>query len=139
MIRVSDHILISEGDIIYRFSRSAGPGGQNVNKLNTRVTLLFNLARCRGLTNEQKQMIQERLSSRVSGEGVISVVSQRYRTQRANRLATRERFIELLRNALKETPVRKPTTVPYASKRDRLSRKRRRSEVKLLRKPVTFD
>ena len=139
MIQITNAIVISEGDIIYRFSRSAGPGGQNVNKLNTRVTLLFNLARCRGLTSDQKQLISDRLSSRVSDEGILTVVSQRHRTQRANRLTARQRLIDLLSDALKEIPVRKPTSTPYAAKKNRLRRKRRRSEIKQMRKPVTLD
>ena len=139
MVRLSDTLVVSEDDIIYRFSRSAGPGGQNVNKLNTRVTLLFNITRCRSLTEEQKRRLLARLSSRISDDCVLKVVSQRHRTQRANRLAAQRRLAELLSEALKELPIRKPTAVPYAAKQNRLRRKRRRSEIKQHRKPVSLD
>jgi ribosome-associated protein len=139
MIRINSDIAISEGDIVYRFSRSAGPGGQNVNKVNTRVTLFFNISRCRGLTDEQKQRLFTRLSSRISDDGLLTVVSQRHRTQSANRKSAQNRLIELLKTALRDIPVRKQTNVPHAEKRKRLLRKRRRSEIKQQRKSVTLQ
>ena len=139
MIRVTNSIVISDDDIVYRFSRSAGPGGQNVNKLNTRVTLLFNLAGCRTLTGEQKERLLSRLSNRISHDGLLTVASQRYRTQHANRRAAQQRLAELLEACLKNKPVRKQTAVPHASKQKRLRHKRRRSEIKQMRKSVAFD
>jgi ribosome-associated protein len=139
MIRLTDDLVISDDDVVYRFSRSAGPGGQNVNKLNTRVTLLFNLTGCRGLTDEQKKRLLTRLSGRISHDGFLTVVSQRHRTQNANRRSALLRLAELLTAALKDIPIRKRTAVPHAAKQKRLSRKRRRSELKQLRKPVGFD
>ncbi len=138
MIRINGDIVISEDDIIYRFSRSAGPGGQNVNKLNTRVTLVFNLAGCPTLTDKQKHLLLTRLSSRISDDGFLKIVSQRHRTQQANRKAAQQRLAELLENALVESPERKQTSVPYAARQKRLKHKRRRSEIKQLRKPVTL-
>ena len=139
MIRLTDDLVISDDDVVYRFSRSAGPGGQNVNKLNTRVTLLFNLTGCRGLTDEQKKRLLSRLSGRISDDGFLKVVSQRHRTQSANRRSALHRLAELLEAALKEMPVRKQTAVPHTAKQKRLRRKRRRSELKQLRKPVGLD
>jgi ribosome-associated protein len=139
MIRITDETVISEGDIIYRFSRSAGPGGQNVNKLNTRVTLLFDINHSRGLTAEQKQRLFDRLSSRISDDGLLAVVSQRHRTQSANRKSAQNRLVELLKAALRDMPVRKETDVPHGEKQKRLRRKRRRSEIKQMRKSVAFD
>jgi ribosome-associated protein len=139
MIRIRDDVVISEGDIIYHFSRSAGPGGQNVNKLNTRVTLLFDVAHSRSLSGEQKQLLFNRLSSRISDDGLLTVVSQRHRTQRANRVAALKRLVDLLSNALKEIPIRKATTTPQSAKQERLRRKRRRSEIKQMRKPVELE
>ncbi|MGA2171726.1 MAG: alternative ribosome rescue aminoacyl-tRNA hydrolase ArfB [Sedimentisphaerales bacterium] len=139
MIRLTDNIVISDADIVYKFSRSAGPGGQNVNKLNTRVTLLFNLAGCRGLTDEHKRRLFARLSSRISNDGFLKVVSQRYRTQNANRRAAQHHLADLLESALEEVPVRKQTVVPYGAHQRRLQHKRRRREIKRMRKSVTFD
>jgi ribosome-associated protein len=139
MIRITDETVISEGDIVYRFSRSAGPGGQNVNKLNTRVTLLFDIGHSRGLTAEQKQRLFDRLSSRISDDGMLTVVSQIHRTQSANRKSAQNRLVELLKAALRDMPVRKQTDVPHGEKQKRLRRKRRRSEIKQLRRPVGLD
>lgn len=139
MIRITGETVISEGDIVYRFSRSVGPGGQNVNKLNTRVTLLFDIGHSRGLTAEQKQRLFDRLSSRISDDGLLTVVSQRHRTQSANRKSAQNRLVELLKFALRDMPVRKETDVPHAEKQKRLLRKRHRSEIKQMRRPVGFD
>ncbi|MGB7583186.1 MAG: alternative ribosome rescue aminoacyl-tRNA hydrolase ArfB [Sedimentisphaerales bacterium] len=139
MIRIIGETVISEGDIVYRFSRSAGPGGQNVNKLNTRVTLFFDINKSRCLTTEQKQLLFDRLSSRISDDGLLTIVSQRHRTQIANRKSAQNRLVELLKFALRDIPVRKETDVPHAEKRKRLRRKRHRSEIKQLRKSVAFD
>ena len=139
MIRITDETVISEGDIVYRFSRSSGPGGQNVNKVNTRVTLLFDIDHSRGLTTEQKQRLFERLSSRISDDGFLTVVSQRHRTQSANRKSAQNRLVELLKAALRDMPVRKQTGVPHGEKQKRLRRKRRRSEIKQMRKSIAFD
>lgn len=138
MIRINDFLVIKEADITYRFSRCAGPGGQNVNKLNTRVTLLFDVAGSRCLTNEQKQTLFNRLSSRISKDGLLKVVSQRHRTQRANRRAAQKRLVDLLSEALKEIPVRKATETPGFAYQDRLRRKRHHSEIKQMRKSVTL-
>ncbi len=139
MIQVTDDIAISDDEITYKFSRSAGPGGQNVNKLNTHVTLFFNLAASPAFTDTQKKRLSTKLSRRISKDGLLKVVSQRHRTQRANRRAAQERLAELLSDALKEKPVRKQTRVPYTAKQKRLRKKRRRSELKSQRKSVPLD
>lgn len=139
MIRITDDTVVSEGDIVYRFSRSSGPGGQNVNKLSTRVALLFDINHSRGLTAEQKELIFDRLSSRISDDGLLTVVSQRHRTQSANRKSAQNRLVELLKAALRDIPVRKETGVPHGEKQKRLRRKRRRSEIKQMRRPVALD
>jgi ribosome-associated protein len=139
MIRITGETVISEGDIVYRFSRSSGPGGQNVNKLSTRVTLLFDINHSRGLTAEQKQRLFDRLSSRISDDGLLTVVSQIHRTQSANRKSAQNRLVELLKAALRDMPVRKETSVPHGEKQKRLRRKRRRSEIKQMRKSVSLD
>ncbi len=139
MIRLTDTLIVAEKDIAYKFSRSTGPGGQNVNKLNTRVTLLFDVGDCQTLTDEQRNHLLTRLSSRISRDGFLKVVSQRHRTQQANRKAALNRLAELLTAALVERPVRKPTVVPYGAHQRRLRHKSRRSEIKQQRKQVSLD
>jgi len=130
MIEITDDILINEDELVFKVSRSSGPGGQNINKLNTRVTLLFDVANCGSLSDLQKQLILTSLSSRADKNGVLRVVSQKFRTQRANRRAAVERLQQLLIKALKIRPVRKKSKVPYAAKQRRLEEKRQRSLLK---------
>lgn len=130
MIEITDDIFICEDRIVFKASRSGGPGGQNINKVNTRVMLFFDVANCKSFSEVQKRRILTRLSTRANKNGVIRVVAQKFRTQKANRRVAIERLQELLREALKTRPVRKRTKVPYAVKRRRLEEKRRRSLLK---------
>ncbi len=130
MIGIADNISIREDELIFRASRSGGPGGQNVNKVNTRITLFFDVANCESFSDVQKRRILSRLSTRADKNGLIRVVCQKFRTQKANRIAAVERLQQLLAEALKTRPARKKTKVPYAVKQRRLEEKRRRSLLK---------
>ena len=130
MIQITDDLAIPDEEVTFVTSRSGGPGGQNVNKLETRVTLRFDLAASPSLTEEQKVRLAERLATRITRGGVLQVTSQRHRTQAANRDAAVERFVELVRGALREEAPRKKTKVPRAAQRRRLEEKRRHSDKK---------
>jgi ribosome-associated protein len=130
MAQITEDLEIPEEELTFLTSRSGGPGGQNVNKLETKVTLRFDLAGSPRLSEEQRQRIRERLATRITRDGVLQVSSQRHRTQAANREAAVARFAELVGEALQEETPRKPTKVPRAVKRRRLEDKRRRSETK---------
>lgn len=138
MTKISRGIFISEDELVFKFSRGGGPGGQNVNKVNTRVTVLFDVVNSASFPDVQKEQILKRLVTRADKNGIIRVVSQRYRTQKANRRAAVERLEELLRGALKKKPVRKKTKVPEAVKRQRLEEKRRRGFLKKQRAERSF-
>jgi len=139
MSKTSRGTLIVEEELVFKFSRGGGPGGQNVNKVNTRVTVLFDAANSGSFSDEQKERILRRLASRADKEGVIRVVSQQYRTQKANRDAAVERLEELLKGALKKKKVRKKTRVPEAAKRKRLEKKKRRGFLKRQRTERNFE
>jgi ribosome-associated protein len=139
MIKISRGIFISEDELVFKFSRGGGPGGQNVNKVNTRVTVRFDAANSGSFSDEQKGQILKRLASRADKNGVIRVVSQRYRTQKANRRAAVERLEELLRGVLKKKAVRRKTRVPEAAKRERLEKKKRRGFLKRQRAEKSFE
>jgi ribosome-associated protein len=129
MRRLDPH-PIPAAEVDFEFSRSSGPGGQNVNKLETRVTLLFDVDASNALDEGQKSRVQRRLATRINKEGVLRVASQRFRTREANRRAAIERFAELLAGALAPRRRRVKTRTPAAAKRRRLQQKRRRSEIK---------
>jgi ribosome-associated protein len=129
-IPVNDQLAIPVGEVRYIASRSGGPGGQNVNKVNSKVTLLFDIGGSMVLAEEQKARIRARLATRISGDDVLQVSSQRFRTQLANREAATARFAELLAMALRERKKRRATRVPVASVEKRLEAKRARARQK---------
>ena len=140
MIKIKDGILLGEDELSFTFSRSSKPGGQNVNKISSRVTLLFDVAKSPSLSTEHKHQIMTRLRTRVNKHGVLRVVAQRHRSQAANREAEIERFVELLQETLKPVKSRKKTRISLASKKRRLNEKMRRSRIKQERtKPSAWD
>jgi len=130
MIKIGKDKYISEDELTFKASRSSGPGGQNVNKVNSRITLLYDLADCESFSDEQKRLIAKRLARRADKNGVIRVVSQKYRTQKANREAAVERLQQLLTDALRTKSIRKKTKMPYSAKQTRLKEKKKRSLLK---------
>ena len=130
MLQITKKVLISEEEIAFTASRSSGPGGQHVNKTSTRVTLTFDVVNSPSLTAEQKKLITKRLPTRVSKLGLLRVVSQKTRSQAANKEAALEKFVDLLQYALKRGRRRKPTTVSPAAKQKRLDEKKHRGRLK---------
>jgi len=130
LIEIGNGVLISDKELVFKFSRSGGPGGQNVNKVNSRAVLSFDVASCTSFSAVQKERILKRLASRAGRDGVISIVSQQYRTQKGNRDAAVERLKELLKEALKEKRLRKKTAVPGRIRQKRLEEKRKRGILK---------
>jgi len=139
MMEISDNVHIRQDEIVVKASRSGGPGGQNVNKVNTRVTLFFDVANCGALSDIQKKRILARLAGRVDGQGVLRVVCQKFRTQSANRLAAMEKLRRLLAEALKKPRIRKKTSIPPSAHETRLDKKKRRGALKRLRAEKEFE
>lgn len=132
--------MIPDEELSFATSRSGGPGGQNVNKLETRVTVRFDVAGSPSLSEEQRQRLLERLATRITREGVLHVTSQKHRTQGENREAAAARLRELVTEALREETPRKPTRVSKAAKRRRVEAKKRRGERKRERSaPISLE
>ena len=129
-VEIGRHTTIPESELEFKTSRSGGPGGQNVNKLETRVTVLFDVDRSPSLSDGQKRRIRKRLSTRIDKRGCLHVVSQKHRSQEANRQAAVERLGQLLRDVLKRKPVRKKTKPTAGSRERRLKKKKERSRLK---------
>ena len=130
MIRITDQLSISEDELKFTASRSRGPGGQHVNKASTRVTLGFDVINSPSLTSEQKQLILDGLPTRISKKGILRVISQKTRSQAANKEVALERFIDLLQQALKQESERRPTRIPRTAKQKRIDEKKQRGKLK---------
>ena len=125
-------LLIQE--LEFTFTRSSGPGGQHVNKVNTQVELKFNINESSVLTPEQKERITQKLKSRITNDGVLILSSKEERSQIRNRQLVVEKFLKLISQALAPIKKRIPTKPPPASSLNRLEEKRKIAEKKQYRK-----
>jgi ribosome-associated protein len=117
-------------ELDFSASRSSGPGGQNVNKVSTKMELRFNVAGSLLLTVPEKELILEKLAARITASGELIVVSQSERTQLQNKEKVIEKFYMLITRALTPRKQRKPTMPSKASREERLEKKRQQSEKK---------
>jgi ribosome-associated protein len=139
MLHITRDIEIPESEIRFTASRSGGPGGQNVNKVSSKITLAFDIGASAAFSEEQKRELMAVLASRINKEGVLQVVSQRTRSQELNRTDALARFAELLRRALTPRRARIKTRVPAAAKRQRLEEKKRQGLMKQVRSGKVWD
>ncbi len=124
---------IPESEFVFIASRSGGPGGQNVNKVNTKIELHFDITLSSALSEYEKERIFLALKNRINEAGELIVRSQSERTQPGNKKKAVERLLNLIASALDEKPERKPTRPSASSRKQRLDGKKLRGRIKKLR------
>ena len=139
MLEISPQVSIAEDELVERFVRSSGPGGQNVNKVASAVELRFDAARSPSLPEPVRERLLARRDRRITAEGVIVISAQRFRTQDRNREDARERLATMVAAALVAPVKRVPTKPTRASRERRLTGKRERSQVKSQRGARAWD
>jgi ribosome-associated protein len=134
-LRVTDALIIPGGELRERFSRSSGPGGQGVNTTDSRVELSYDVGSSSALPERLRERALQRLAPRLV-DGVLTVTASEHRAQLANREAARARLADLLREAVAPPPPpRRPSRPGRAAKERRLADKKRRAQVKRMRRP----
>lgn len=123
-----------KSEITFRTSRSSGPGGQHVNKTESRVELLWNLKQSLCLNEHEKALLSSRIGYRLSNDGTLKLASEKYRSQHRNREEVSERFLNLIKASLLPVKKRRPTKPTRASIEQRIKQKKIRGETKKSRR-----
>lgn len=136
-LAVTQRIVIAEGELEESFIRSAGPGGQNVNKVASAVQLRFDVTASPSLPEAVRAALLA--GTRLTGAGVLVITARRFREQEKNRADARARLVRIIRDAATPKPVRRKTRVPKGSKIERLDTKKQRGRIKRQRARIAGD
>ena len=128
--------LLSE--LNFKAVRSSGAGGQNVNKVSSKVVLTFNLNASKALSEEQKELIATKIASRLTSDNILILNCDEDRSQLKNKAIVTKRFLEIIKNALIVPKIRKATKIPKSVIRKRIKYKKNLSEIKQSRRKPDF-
>ena len=133
-LQITEELIIPSDEIKWRFSRSSGPGGQNVNKIESQVEIIFNILKSKTLSSDQKSLLKKKLNNKIFN-GCISIKVQEKRSQLQNRQIAIKRLSTVIKDIiLSKKKVRKVTTPTKLSQKKRIESKKRRGKIKLSRK-----
>ena len=138
MIKINNEIQIDNEELIEKFSRSSGPGGQHVNKVSTKVELRFDLEKTNSLSKDLKERIKKKSSGKINKSGEIIIKVDKYSSQFKNRELAKKKLKNLILEVLKVDKVRFLTKPSFKIKQKRMKKKINRSNVKELRKKIGF-
>jgi len=138
-LSVDAGLSIPRSELIYKATRSGGPGGQHVNTSSTRIELVWNVRRSRALSDDERDRLLDKLATRIDDDGNLRIVATAFRSQLRNREDAGERLAALVRRALAVPKVRRATKPPRAARERRLETKRKLSEKKRFRRPDHDD
>ena len=130
LIPINCYLFLDDSEIEESFVRASGPGGQNVNKVSSAVQLRFDLSGSRSLPEDVRERLRRLAGRRLTREGVIVIIAQRYRSQERNRQDALDRLVALVRRAAEAPTPRRPTKPSRAAKERRLQAKARRATTK---------
>ena len=139
VLTINEHLVIPLTEITFSASRASGPGGQHVNKAETRIQLRWNPSRSVALAEADRELVCDRLAARLTATGDIILACGSHRSQRRNRQACLDRLARLLRAALVPVPPRHKTRPTSGSREKRLQQKKQRSDTKQRRRKPTGD
>ena len=133
-IIINSELRLPQSEVQYRTARSSGPGGQHVNKTETQVELLFDVAHSPSLSEAQRRRILSQIKNLIDQDGMLHLTAQSERSQLRNREIVTARFQDVLAGALRVPKKRRPTKPTAASKTRRIEGKKRRGQIKQLRR-----